>query len=224
MERALVYGDLLFETMKYEQGHIPHFDKHMARLAHGMQVLNMQCSQLTERVNEHIQQALQGQSRVRIRLVVQRAGNGFYFPDSHEVKMHAECFPLIEKANTPLTVCVYAENYKACTPLSNLKSGNALVYVLAAMHAQRMACDDALVLNEHGRVCEATASNIFIREGSRWITPPLSEGCVAGIMRAVLLSEMCAIEETVSIDRVRNADEIVLTNAIQGSMQVAKIL
>jgi branched-chain amino acid aminotransferase len=224
MERAHVYGDLLFETMKMEHGQIAHFDRHMKRLANGMQLLHMHAPDADAQVMHLLKNAIEQKNSARVRLIVQRSGSGFYLPDSHEVSWHAEFFPLPAAKPQPLTVCVYTDNYKACTPLSNLKSGNALVYVLAAIHAQQMACDDALVLNEYGRVCEATASNIFIREGNTWITPPLSEGCVAGIMREVVLSETDALQQPLSIGRLRSADEVMLTNAIHGKLRVAKIL
>jgi branched-chain amino acid aminotransferase len=81
--------------------------------------------------------------------------------------------------------------------------------------------NDALILNQHGRICEATIANIFWIKDDRIHTPPLSEGCVAGVMRKYLLEKIPAInrktsETELTIDELQNAEEVFLTNAVYG--------
>ncbi len=54
--------------------------------------------------------------------------------------------------------------------------------------AQSRGYDEALLLNEHGRVSECTSANIFAAVGDRVYTPPLGSGCLPGVTRDVLLS------------------------------------
>jgi len=78
-----------------------------------------------------------------------------------------------------------------------------------------------VVLNAYGRVAETTIANIWwVREG-RLFTPPLSEGCVAGVMRRWLLEALPASgysvgEEPIGPDGLEEAEEIFITNAIRG--------
>jgi branched-chain amino acid aminotransferase len=114
-------------------------------------------------------------------------------------------------------------------PLSNIKSGNALIYVLAAIFAKENQCEDAIILNEYGRVCEATSSNIFMKYQGKYYTPPLSEGCVDGVMRKVWIQELIkqgfsVLEQPVTIELLAIAEEIWLTNVIQGPIKLNKIL
>lgn len=48
--------------------------------------------------------------------------------------------------------------------------------------------DDALLLNEHGRIAECTSANIFLVEGGAVLTPPLASGCLPGVTREILLA------------------------------------
>lgn len=59
-------------------------------------------------------------------------------------------------------VGVYQLQYKSCCSLSNLKSGNALIYVMAAPYAKENGFEDVLILNQHQRIAEANSSNVFL--------------------------------------------------------------
>jgi para-aminobenzoate synthetase/4-amino-4-deoxychorismate lyase len=97
------------------------------------------------------------------------------------------------------------------------------IYDAAWKAAQELAGFDALLLNEHGFVCEGGRSNIFIKlAGSQeWLTPPLSAGVLPGVMRRIILSDphMNAREVNLTIKDVSMADEIILTNALRGIIQ-----
>jgi branched-chain amino acid aminotransferase len=123
---------------------------------------------------------------------------------------------------------VYEEQYKACSTLSNLKSGNALIYVLASQYAVANNLDDALIINQHGRIIEATSSNLFWIKNGIISTPPLTEGPIAGIMREVVINlaqkqGLLVQEKELTIDELLIADECFLTNALNGITIVNKI-
>jgi branched-chain amino acid aminotransferase len=95
------------------------------------------------------------------------------------------------------------------------------LYVLAAEWAKSRFLDDALLINEKGNICEATSSNIFWVKNSVVYTPPLSEACLPGIMREVLIEIMQKNnihidEKTCSEADLLEADELFLSNAIYG--------
>lgn len=108
---------------------------------------------------------------------------------------------------------------------SNFKTLNAVRYVAAALEAKKRAWDDVLILNARDRICEATSSNVFWWEKDLLCTVPLSEGCVAGVQRALLLAAAAAAgfaiqEKPVTFAALQSADEIFLTNAIRGLLPV----
>jgi para-aminobenzoate synthetase/4-amino-4-deoxychorismate lyase len=77
---------------------------------------------------------------------------------------------------------------------------------------------DALFINEQGFVTEGGRSSIFIKSGDRWLTPPVSAGLLAGVMRTIILNDpqFNAHEANLTIDDVRHAKEIMLSNALRG--------
>jgi branched-chain amino acid aminotransferase len=77
------------------------------------------------------------------------------------------------------------------------------------------------VLNQHGRICDATIANIFFVKGDAVYTPQLSEGCVNGVMRKYILQQLVTgnrrgVEGSFTIEEVQMADEIFFTNAMYG--------
>jgi para-aminobenzoate synthetase/4-amino-4-deoxychorismate lyase len=77
---------------------------------------------------------------------------------------------------------------------------------------------DALFVNEQGFVTEGGRSSIFIKSGDRWLTPPLTAGLLPGVMRSIILNDpkWNAHEANLSIDAIRHAEEIMLSNALRG--------
>ena len=102
-----------------------------------------------------------------------------------------------------------------------VKSANAQLFVLAALHAQKSNLDDALIINANNELCEAVSSNVFIIKDDKIYTPPLSSGCLPGIMRMVLINILkqkgiTVSEKPISPSDLILSDEIFLTNSIDG--------
>ncbi|HET7001561.1 MAG TPA: aminotransferase class IV, partial [Puia sp.] len=109
--------------------------------------------------------------------------------------------------------------------LSNLKTNNYLLNIVAAQFAKGNGYDDAVILNHRGNICEAGSSNIFLMQKGVLFTPALSQGCVAGTKRRELLERLpdlgFQVEETIiTKEMVHETEEVFLTNAIRGIMPV----
>ena len=230
------YGDGFFETMKMYKGEILLEELHFERFfATDKTLLYKVLFLLTQEIL--IKQATQlceknkCSSLARIRLSVFRGNGGVYDGDS---KLHylIECWPLSETVNTlnenGLHIGIYGDAKKSTDQFSNLKSANYLPYVMAAQQAKQQKWNDCIVLNTEGRIADATIANVFIVKDERIITPPLTEGCVAGVMRKWLITalqrENLRIEETpLMVNDLYNADEIFFTNAINGIKWVKQL-
>jgi branched-chain amino acid aminotransferase len=123
--------------------------------------------------------------------------------------------------NTGLKINVYKDARKACDNFSHIKSNNYLCYAMAALWVRNNNLNDALILNSFNRIADATIANVFIVKDGIIKTPPLQEGCIAGVMRRYLIKcffeANLPLEETqLTLEDVLQASEVFLTNAIQG--------
>jgi branched-chain amino acid aminotransferase len=97
-------------------------------------------------------------------------------------------------------------------PLTGLKTVSYADNVVALHHARGQGADEAVFLNTRGELCEGTGSNVFVVRDGVVATPPLSSGCLAGITRALVLEHTDAVERTLSLDDLLDADEAFLTS------------
>ncbi|MFW5659337.1 MAG: aminotransferase class IV [Bacteroidota bacterium] len=194
--RAMAFGDGLFETMRATRGHIWQLRAHSARLSAGCAALGLNNPLTHETLLQAwkvLASVLNPHSGYRLRLNVWRAGQGAYAPETDAANwlLMAKPLPRFELPVRPgVQVGVLREPLLAMGPFSTHKTLNALPYVLAARAARANGWGDALMLNTDGRIAEATSSNLFYQREGRWFTPPLGEGCIAGISRKVLLEQV----------------------------------
>ncbi len=93
---------------------------------------------------------------------------------------------------------------------------------MAGIYAKEKKLDDCLLINENGNIIEGISSNIFLIKGSTLTTPSLKEGPVAGIMRKQILKIADDVgfkinnESSITQSQVLHADEVFLTNSING--------
>jgi branched-chain amino acid aminotransferase len=225
--RSFRYGDGLFETMMVHDGHLRLADHHFDRLLSGMQLLSLRAAFKPQDLEVQILALCQKNGnppRSRVRLVVYRDESPIPGPISPIPHYIIESWPLPGGPalnDKGLIIDTLPDGRKACDALANLKSNNYLLYTLAAIHAQNHSLDDCLVLNSRDRLADSTIANLFYVFKGQVFTPPLSEGCVAGVMRRYLLENMpgagfAVQEKIVTPEDLLNADEIFLTNAIRG--------
>ena len=240
INRAFVYGDLLFESMLVLNNQIQHVDKHFERLLKSAAVLKMNVSNSFDIdffkntiFNEIKNSNLSNKNSCRVRFVLHRNATGFYFPNSNETAFIVESFELPDKwkeiAAKPKKAGIYSFQTKVTGPLSNLKTGNALIYVLAKIWAQENGLDDALILNHNGNIIEGASSNIFWKINNKVYTVPLAEGCIDGIARQVYMEQMelankPVIEKICTEIELRQADEIFTCNATNGMSKIYLVM
>lgn len=228
--RGFRYGDGLFETMRYLNGELKYLELHLDRVRKGMRLLKLEgYSQLDkyflkEKVEELIRRNKIG-TQARVRLIIYREGDGLYAPATNKMGYVLQVARLTDSSYTSnsrgLIIDVFDEVTKPISTLSNLKTCNALPYVLAGVFKNQHKLDDVLLLNQHGFLCEAISSNLFVVYQDQLFTPALSEGCVAGVMRHVVMQlakqhDLTLVEAQISPQILNEADEVFLTNAVQG--------
>jgi branched-subunit amino acid aminotransferase/4-amino-4-deoxychorismate lyase len=148
---------------------------------------------------------------VRVRFSLYRNQGGFYVPEKNTAtylietsKLPGSYYSLNRKG---LLIDVFEDYYKPCHALSGIKTASALIYVMAGLFRNERRLDDCLLINDERLLAEAISSNLFLVMGKRIITPSLDQGCVEGVMRAVVL-EIASAEGFMVEERPVDAEEL----------------
>lgn len=236
--RAFRYGDALFESIRMFDGNVPFLDYHYQRLTKGMEVLGYDIPThfsvifLKNEIKKLIQTGEQSTENYRIRLTVYRSDGGLYTPTNDipifviEAQNITDNQFIINKKG--IEIGIYEGIKLPRSPLSNLKTANALPYVLAARFCQQNQWEDCLLFNDANRLSETYKANIFCIKNDTIYTPSLTEGCIDGVMRRVvieILEEMKkeVVEVPILRDDLTDFDSIFITNAIRGVQWVSRI-
>lgn len=229
--RSFRYGDGLFETMRISNGNILLKSFHFERLLRGMGLLQFDipefftAAQLEEDILSLCKKNRM-EDKAIIRLVVFRSDGGLYDLEDMRPNYIIQGIPLQQHPAAPaddggLVIDIYPDASKACNIFSEVKSNNFLLYVMAAMYARQNGLGDCLILNQYGRIADATIANVFWIKNQVIYTPSLEEGGVAGVTRRFLLEQLpiagyTVHERPLTLDDISDADEIFLTNAVRG--------
>ena len=235
--RSFLYGDGVFETLKIVDSTILFFEDHYFRLMASMRIVRMEIpmsftlefleSQILSLVN---QLAIENSARVRI--TVYRNEGGYYAPNQNSVSYVIQAAPLsdktytIEKSN--FEVDLYKDFAVTKQLLSTLKTTNKMIHVTASIFAKENQLESCLLINDSKNVIEAISGNLFMLMGNTLITPPISEGCLNGIMRKQIITlakqfeTIDFVEREISPFDIQKADELFITNVIQGIQPITK--
>lgn len=227
--RTFRYGIGLFETILAINNEVQQLTFHWNRLQQGLQLLGFQTPSFFNEAA--LLKAIQGilnknkhnkYARIRIQFFANAGG-------ILETQQNT-CNYLIETSAIDASICDLNENglvvgihtlyKKEIDPLSAYKINGRICYAMAAQEAKEKKWNDALVLNSQGNIIESSISNIFWIKDKTVYTPPVSEGCIAGIRRANWISTLKekgipVIEMPLSKEMLLEADEVFLTNSIR---------
>lgn len=235
--RSFRYGEGLFETMKLVKGKIILAGLHFDRLFEGLDLLGYRVPQeFTRQEIERMVLELAGRNDCldlgRVRLSIFRGSGGL---DERDDDLHylieAEVLPVsFNQLNEQgCVIDIFPQSTKGRDAYSNLKSANYLIYAMASRYARTHQLDECLVMNDLGQIADGSISNVFLVKNNLIITPALTEGCIAGVMRRYLLEKLKSVDDKLEIREgvVRRSDlevfdEIFLTNAIRGIRWVGR--
>ena len=235
--RGFLYGDGVFETLKIVGGKILFFEDHYFRLMAAMRIVRMEIPMnftleyLEEQVLSLVEKNKIEQS-ARARITVYRNNGGLYLPTNNTVSFLIQTSaienPVYSISEKEYEVDLYKDFYIPKQLLSTLKTTNKMIHVTGSIYAKENDLNNCILLNDSKNVVEALQGNLFMRMGNTLITPPISEGCLNGIMRKQILSFakketiLEVVEQVISPFDLQKADELFVTNVIRGIQPITK--
>ena len=235
-DHGLLYGDGIFEGIRFYNGRVFRLEEHLHRLWDSARSIcleiPMTMRDMTEAVLETIRQNHLRDGYIRL-LVTRGIGNLGLNPTqckSPSVIIIAATIALYHedfyrKGLTIVTCATRRSNPAALNPA--VKSLNYLNNVMARVEANLAGADEALMLNDAGNVAECTADNVFIVKHGQIFTPPVSAGALRGITRSVVFEIAAELgvkvrETDITRHDVFVADECFLTGTAAEIVPVVK--
>jgi len=236
--RGYAYGDALFETIKSVNAKLLFLEAHYFRLMASMRIMRMEIPMhfTMEFFDEQIKNTLKSNNLLnasaRVKINVHRAEGGLYLPSNTNVgfiisvKAIDNDFYLLNTED--YQVDLFKDFYISPNLLSTLKTNNKAIHIVGSIFAKENNFSNCLLLNTNKSVVEALNGNLFLVNGNTIKTPPLSDGCLKGIMRQQimniieLLPEYTLEETSISPFELQKADELFLTNVITGIQPISK--
>ncbi|MCZ8330512.1 MAG: aminotransferase class IV [Flavobacterium sp.] len=237
LNRSFLYGDGIFETLKIVDGKILFSEDHYFRLMASMRIVRMKIPmdftlEFFENQVISLTNALNCSHSARVRITIFRNDGGLYLPNQNSISYIIEATSLASKkyeiTQDYFEVDLFKDSFVSAQLLSTLKTTSKILNVTASIFAKENDLNTCLLLNDKKNVVEAIAGNLFMLTRNKLITPPISEGCLNGIMRKQIIRimrdfpEIEFSEETISPFDLQKADELFITNVIQGIQPITR--
>lgn len=235
--RGFLFGDSVFETIKVLDGKVLFLEDHYFRLMASMRIIRMEIPmnftmEFFESQILNLVTAKAIESAARVRFSVFRKSGGFYLPKTNAIEFVVVAESLETAVysfeNQPYEVELFKDFYITAQLLSTLKSNNRLVQITGSIFAEENGYQNCLLMNDAKNVVEALQGNLFMLSGNTLVTPPLSDGCLNGVMRKQILAitrkmeNLEVIEQSISPFDLQKADELFITNVIKGVQPITK--
>lgn len=232
--RAYLYGDGLFESIRIMNGRPINMDNHFKRLSEGMEALKMKPpATFSMEFFENELQSLISENGIDkggwARLSIDRKPGGRFLPQTNHVDYFIEAQATDENKfmlnDRGYRIDLYNDIKKDISPLSKYKTKNGLIYIMAKLRSQERGLDDLLIQNFKMGIIEGGSSNLFVVSNGVLYTPGLDLGPLGGTMRMQIINmaiknNIKVYECNISPQNLLVADEVFLTNAIQGVIWV----
>ncbi len=198
-DHGLLYGDGVFEGIRFYHRRPFRLHAHLRRLELSARALMLDLPSsletMTQAVNEVIGAFAEADGYIR--LVVTRGCGSLGLDPAHcerpNLFLIADRISLTEEHQRRHGIRLITASTRRPGPTvldPRIKSLNYLNNILAKLEARQAGADEAVLLNERGHVAEGTAENLFIVRSGEVRTPPVSDGALDGITRAIVL-ELC---------------------------------
>ena len=233
LDRGLAYGDGVFRTMRAQAARIPLWARHYRKLAHDCGRLGIACPAEATLLAD-VSRILAAEPDCVVKIVVTRGqgGRGYAAPEAAQPARVVASFPLpvppadCDERGVRVRWCATLASEQPA--LAGVKHLNRLDNVLARSEWNDAAIAEGLMCDVRGQVVSGTASNVFIAEKGRLVTPALDRCGIEGVQRARVIElsrRVCAgcTVEPISRERLLAAEQVYLVNSVIGAWWVGAL-
>ncbi len=212
---SVLYGYNIFETIGVKNKKILFLDEHLQRLNKGIIFFkfDVEIEKITEILNLIIDKISSG--ILRLTLFKEKRGTLIYIKFTH-VKDY-------DSLSLSKSAFLYEirSDFKS---FQTLKTGNFILYHHSQIVAEENDCDTSLLKNNKDEIIEFSYGNILFEECGNLYTPPLSVGCIDGIMRKFLLKYKIASEKKLNMHNLENIKGLYLINSVREIVPIKKLI
>jgi 4-amino-4-deoxychorismate lyase len=231
-DRALQYGDGVFETLRIVNGSIPMWEYHLQRLKNTQNILGLPLDDFFSQWDDFVTQSLSHIASGCAKLIVSRGEGprGYKIPPQVSLNwwLSITDLPAVSnKSDFRLTLCRHTLSRQPT--LAGLKHLNRLDQVMARSEwSEHENFDEGIMFNLDGDVTEGTMSNIFWLKEGRLLTPDLTQEGIDGCVRRWIIEQgrsnsPVIIEKGAKLDQLLAADAVFITNSLLGIQKVTEI-
>ncbi len=236
-DHGLLYGDGIFEGIRFYHGRVFRLDEHVERLFLSARAILLQMPWTEQEVCDIVRDTIRanGLTDGYVRLVVTRGSGGLglnpylckkasMFCIAASIQLYPEEY--YENGLELITCSTRRPSHATLSP--QVKSLNYLNNIMAKIECVQAGVMEGLMLNEAGTVAECTGDTVFIVKKGVIITPKISDGALDGITRGVIF-DLCEkldidlIEDTITRYDIYTADEVFLTGTAAEVIPVVKV-
>jgi branched-chain amino acid aminotransferase len=234
LDRGLLLGDGIFETMRAKRGALEFFDGHFDRFCRSAELVRMRQPHSRPELERICLEVcrLSGLSDASVRLTLTRgAYRGTLSDTGDPPRLIATCAdaehadPGLYENGVSISIASFPKVH-AIDP--SIKATMYLPAVLARLEADAQGCYESLFLDAKNRILELSSATFFAVRGGQILTPPLRLGILAGVTRSAVLrlskQERIKTKEIVlNVGELETFDEAFLTSAVRGVMPIVRI-
>ncbi len=236
-DHGLLYGDGVFEGIRFYAGRVFRLDEHLDRLYRSARAIALNIPIDRAAMSLAVLETIRANEMIDgyVRLVVTRGEGSLGLspkscpkPTIFIIAAGISLYPEEMYANGLKVVTCGTRRiaHGALSPM--VKSLNYLNNIMAKIEAEQAGAGEGLMLNEQGYVAECTGDNVFVVHGGRIISPPIAAGALAGVTRAVVfeLARKAGIdirEENITRYDIYTADECFLTGTAAEIISVVEL-
>lgn len=222
-------GECVFATILCRSGKLVHGDLHIEKLARHLSVMHFEMPYSTDellRFSEDVlqQNGLTGEpAALNIYVTGGVSGNGIKRAEKPALNTVIRALPAPKTPDSLHVVIAKNVRRNEGSPLSQIKCANYGENILAALEAEERGADDAVLLNNAGRISTGTIASIFAVLDGRLCTPPLAEGAQSGVTRKLLLDYYDGQECPLTPEDLRTAEGVFMANSLRGAVPVTHL-
>jgi len=229
---GLLAGWGVFSTLRISGGVPFAWERHWARMSRDAQLLNLPMPSGPDAIERDVLRLVEANGRpdCTLRIVVVRNSGGMWEDaPSRETPVDVIAMTADSKQwGDSVRLGVQPDARFAGNEFAGAKVLSWAQNLTWAERAQRAGLDEVVLLNQNGLVAECTSANIFAVFSGEVVTPPLSDGCLPGITREILLGEIrvndvAIAERSLTLEDLHRADEVFITSTTRDLLPVREI-